>query len=71
MKRTCCDICGCSSDFPMYGDLRLKKEFDINVDICISCSGWLDDRDRYERLLDNGIIDENVYVKLVYGNEDD
>lgn len=70
MKRICCDICGHASDFPMCTDKRLKEEFGIEVDICISCSGWLDERDRYERLLWNGIIDDEVYEKLIYNDEE-
>lgn len=70
MKKTCCDICGHASDYPMSGDKRLKEEFGIDVDICISCCGWLDDNDRYERLLDNGIIDDEVYEKLMNNEEE-
>ena len=69
MKRLCCDVCGCASDFPIYGDKRLKTEFGIDVDICLDCSAWLDDYDRYERLLDNGVIDDEVYEKLIESEE--
>lgn len=69
MKRNCCDVCGHASNFPMSRDERLKTEFGIDVDICLDCSAYLDDHDRYERLYNNGVIDDEVYEKLMNNEE--
>lgn len=46
-------------------DKRLKEKFGIEVDICLDCFAWLDDNDRYDRLLENGIINDEMFNALV------
>ena len=65
MKRICCDVCGHASDYPMSKDTKLKELFGIDVDVCLDCSAWLDDNDRYDRLLENGVIDDEMFDALV------
>ena len=60
----CCDVCG-KNHHSMWTDSKLKKKFGIQVNICLDCGSWLDDSDRYERLLDNGIIDDKMYYSLI------
>ena len=67
MLKKCCDVCG-KTHHSMWTDSKLKKTFGIKVDICLDCGAWLDDYDRYTRLLDNGIIDDEMYNSLI--NED-
>jgi len=64
MLKKCCDVCG-KNHHSMWGDSKLKKKFGINVNICLDCCAWLDDNDKYTRLYDNGIIDEEQYDSLV------
>lgn len=69
MLKRCCDVCGNASEY-MHVDQRLKNMFGIKADVCISCSGWLSDAERYERLCDNGIISEDIYEALVREKEE-
>lgn len=69
MISICCDVCGKTSNYPMVGDCKLK-EFGIYVDVCLDCCAYLDDHDRYERLYNNGVIDDEVYEKLMNNEEE-
>lgn len=67
MLKKCCDVCG-KNHHSMWTDSRLKKKFGISADICLDCCAYLDYSERYERMLDNGIIDDEMYNSLI--NED-
>ena len=71
MKRVCCDVCGCASDYPMSKDKKLKKAFGYEVDVCLDCSAHLDDKEIYERLCDNGVIDEYMLEVLLADEKGD
>ena len=65
MKRVCCDVCLSASNYPMSKDKRIKEIFGADVDVCLDCSAWLDDRQIYERLFENDIICEDTYEELI------
>lgn len=64
MVKRVCDCCG-KSHYNMGIDKRLKEKFGIEVDICLDCFAWLDDNDRYDRLLENGIINDEMFNALI------
>ena len=70
MIAKCCDVCGRSSNYPMGGDKKLRENFGIEVEICLDCGMWLSNYQIYERLCDNGVIDDDVYEALVKEREE-
>lgn len=48
-------------------DRKLKEKFDIEAYVCLDCSAWLDDCGRYDMMLENGIINDEMFDELVVG----
>jgi hypothetical protein len=61
-----CDICG-KTCFDSSIDTQLKEKYGIEINICIDCNMWFDDNDRYDILLENGIINDEMFNELITG----
>lgn len=61
-----CDVCG-KRHFDIRLDERIKEVTGLDVYVCLDCYAWWDDNDRYNKLLENGIIDDDMFDALVEG----
>jgi hypothetical protein len=60
----CCDVCG-KKHFDVRPDRTIKEKLGMEVHVCLDCSAWLSDNDRYDMLLENGIINDEMFDALV------
>ena len=67
MVSECCDICGKSHQHLFIEPLLLA--YGVRAVTCLDCSSWLDDQQRFERLLENGLIDQDIYDALMRDEE--
>ena len=64
MNKTC-DVCG-KRHHDIRMDNRIKEITGLEVHICLDCYAWLDDEDRYDALLDSGVINEETHDELAF-----
>ena len=60
-----CDVCG-KRHHDIRMDKRIKEITGLEVHICLDCYAWMDDEDRYDALLNEGVINDSEFIALVF-----
>ena len=63
-----CDVCG-GSHHDIRMDKRIKEVTGLEVHICLDCYAWLGDYHRYQMLLENEVIDDDMFYELLAREE--